>query len=57
MPQLGRNQREWERENLENECGSQKSVREVRELGILPDREFLAFVTLWVGKITSLLVP
>ena len=31
MPQLGRNQREWERENLENECGSQKSVREVRE--------------------------
>ena len=31
MLQLGRNQREWERENLENECGSQKSVREVRE--------------------------
>ena len=53
MPQLGRNQREWERENLENECGSQKSVREVRESGILPDREFLAFVTLWVGKIAS----
>ena len=31
MLQLGRNQREWERENLENECGSQKSVRGVRE--------------------------
>ena len=53
MPQLGRNQREWERENLENECGSQKSVREVRESKIGQREGSLRFGMLWVGQIAS----
>jgi len=50
MPQLGRTR---ERENLGEGGESQKSVREVRESKIWPDREFLAFVTLGIGKIAS----
>lgn len=57
MPQLGRNQREWERENLENECWSQKSVREVRGSGILA-RQRVPCVCYAVGwKNRELLVP